>query len=321
MIVGRLLLEDDPGVRVVWAGRHRDLVPEGIPALDGWSCTARALRDRLQQAGELVVVDPMSFPWEAVRYAELDIPTTVRLPPELDPPALDQVLGGVLLDLLSPMDRLLEARPSVRDHLVRAWGVCGDCLVPVADDQALRAHLQQLAGAEPGAQAKGRKAVWTAVRTAVASIAAEHAAAAKADIVRIGVHGAEPCLARALERDLGLDPGAAAPGDDDVLDHLAVVIVPAGSGSQARQELFHRAHARLRSGGQLIVVATVVRLGSDEEPCPSTTTLVEDLQCATGLTLHTHELRSLRWATEPLSRGLLLAATSLALPRPRETAS
>lgn len=109
-----------PGDIVVWTGRHAGLWVDG---LDEWCCGRVELYDRLDVAPELIVLDALSFPWDALRPSDRDIPLVVALPPDLDEAGVEQVLGEAMLQYLTPYDRIIEARPEVREALARDYGL------------------------------------------------------------------------------------------------------------------------------------------------------------------------------------------------------
>ena len=116
------------GARAVWAGRWSSLVPGG---LDGFTCGRFALLQVMARASELVVLDPLSFPWEMLGPDDGDVPLVVALPPELSGEEIELLLGPVLASL-TPFDRLVEHRVEVRDHLGRRWGLPREVWIDVA---------------------------------------------------------------------------------------------------------------------------------------------------------------------------------------------
>ena len=105
---------------MVWAGRFRDTIAEG---LDGWICGRSELLLLIENASELVVLDPLSFPWETLRPADWDIPFVVALPSNLDANDISLVFGASMLSHLTPFDVLIDHRPAVREALTAEWGL------------------------------------------------------------------------------------------------------------------------------------------------------------------------------------------------------
>ena len=71
---------------------------------------------------------------------------------------------------------------------------------------------------------------------------------------------------------------------------------------------------RVAPAGRLLLLATVVRTGRSDDSPPSMSQLMEELQRASGTSLQVDDLKALRWANEPLHRGVLITATSLVVP-------
>ncbi len=120
MIAHPLLVDRSAGDRVVWGGRGTDQ-PTG--ALHGWNCGRTRLLAALEHASELVILDALSFPWESLGAGDRDVPLVVVLPDSCDAATINAVLGRVLLDHLTPHDRLVENRADVRAALAADWCV------------------------------------------------------------------------------------------------------------------------------------------------------------------------------------------------------
>lgn len=111
------------GGTVIWTGRHRGLLADG---LDEWHCGRVDLYARLDVAPELIILDALNFPWDALRPQDRDIPLVVALPPELDAVTIPLVLGPILFQHLTPYDRLIEGRSEVRQAVSGEYTVCPD---------------------------------------------------------------------------------------------------------------------------------------------------------------------------------------------------
>jgi len=110
------------GGRVIWGGRWSASTSVG-GARDGWNSDRTDLLAQLDGAAELVVLDALSFPWETMRPTDFDIPMVLALPATLDATAIEQVLGDVVLDRLTPHDVVVESREEVRRDLVARHGL------------------------------------------------------------------------------------------------------------------------------------------------------------------------------------------------------
>ena len=106
--------------RVVWTGRFRGTIAEG---LDGWNCGRSELLLLIENASELVVLDPLSFPWETLRPADWDTPFVVALPSDLNARDISLILGASMLSQLTPFDVLIDHRAAVREALTAEWGL------------------------------------------------------------------------------------------------------------------------------------------------------------------------------------------------------
>lgn len=110
--------------RVIWRGRAgadpaSHVLLEG--ALDGWSCDRAELSLLLAGAGELVVLDALSFPWEQLSDTDRDIPLVLALPEQLDAAGVRTVLDKPVLRHLTHHDVLLDPRAEVREQIGAAY--------------------------------------------------------------------------------------------------------------------------------------------------------------------------------------------------------
>lgn len=134
--------------RVIWRGRAGLDHPGFDGALDGWNCGRTALSARLADAGELVVVDALSFPWEQLSDTDRDIPLVLVLPESLDAGDIRTVLDRPVLRHLTPYDVLLEARPEVRDEIGATYRLAPEQWVSLADHSAASVYDALRARAE-----------------------------------------------------------------------------------------------------------------------------------------------------------------------------
>ncbi len=167
----------------------------------------------------------------------------------------------------------------------------------------------------PDSSTRHQKTVWRQVRRATGQAALEalgHALVANPVVTCCGV---DSVLAGALSRDLGVDVRRDDPaGPPGEMSHLVIAILGVGQSAGERLGVLRRAYQLLRPAGSLVLAATVVgesRTGRSRYP--SMAELTEELQAATGGGLHIEELRSVRWTREPIVRGVVLTAASLAV--------
>lgn len=294
----------DTSTRVVWAGRHpgsgSDVHGE---ELDGWTVAPSDLAARLDHATQLVVHDPLSFPWKVLGHGRRRVPLVAWLPVDVGVDDLTALLGDPLLRHVTAHDRLVEPRDDVRAALATAYrladGVWCDAEdeVPAPDPTtaAAKAHVYEVLGL---------------LRV---SLAADPAAQPVVSLPGRAGHLAGP-LTAASGLDVRAETVHPDPEKSDPFPSPDTVVCWLDDGGQPgaeRRALLATAMARLHPGGRLVLVGYVVTApGVDENP--SLSTLVEELTDAAGTMLHLTELRSVQWPGEPWSRGVLLEATSLA---------
>lgn len=107
----------------------------------------------------------------------------------------------------------------------------------------------------------------------------------------------------------GMSPARRAPAPG----HVGAVVLDGGT-VEERMTLLRHVTSTIRPGGTLMVVASVVTVPGSATPAPALGQLIEELTRATGGRLHLDEIRSVRWAAEPLCRGVRLSATLLTRP-------
>ncbi|MEO9324938.1 hypothetical protein ABFT23_15695 [Nocardioides sp. C4-1] len=294
------------GARVVWSGRFADELPDG---LDGWSTDAPALAVALDAADELVVLDPLSFPWRSLQ-GRRDLPVAVRLPHELTADEVDDLLGRPLLRHLGRHDRVLDDRDDHRRLLSERHDLPAEVWLPAAagwdehltapDGDVERRHRDKAAERQLVADVVADLDAWLdghpdgevevfAARSASIPVSALRRASAH----RIRRHGAPSDELHVPSPEgvlVWLDDGA--PSGDERVDLV---------GAAAR---------RVRVGGRIAVLAFVVdRPGGPANP--GIHRLVEDVAVATHGALHVDEVRSLRLGAEPWARVVLLGGTRL----------
>ncbi len=109
-------------VRIVYAGRLRP-APEIRDAvvLSEWDVLPADLHPLLAAAESLVVLDPLSFPFEHLRPDDIDIPMAVSLPGD-DRESIEALLGEICLTRIGPWDAVAagdELWDGLRD--LRRW--------------------------------------------------------------------------------------------------------------------------------------------------------------------------------------------------------
>lgn len=115
------------GRPVFYAGRFIDRVadaglPYGCILLDDWDVLPAQLADATEGATSLVVVDLLSFPFEALTGALRDIPLILVLPSGRDLEFLTTVFGQAVFGHLTFFDRVATPDPDVWEALRRRYG-------------------------------------------------------------------------------------------------------------------------------------------------------------------------------------------------------
>lgn len=101
--------------------------------------------------------------------------------------------------------------------------------------------------------------------------------------------------------------------------HVVAVTAPEVLPVPQRMGLFRRCVRATRAAGHLILVANVVGPGArhaDGRPVrtPTCSSLLEQLEAASGQGLQVLDLRSVRWGDEPVRRGVVLTMTRISVP-------
>jgi SAM-dependent methyltransferase len=104
---------DEPGSQravVAYVGKERvHEVPAGVIALGDWDVLPNELRPCLDRASALIILDVLSFPFEAMHEEHRDIPFVAVLPPTFDLDALVQLFDEPLFRHVTPFDRFVVA--------------------------------------------------------------------------------------------------------------------------------------------------------------------------------------------------------------------
>jgi hypothetical protein len=119
--------------------------------------------ERLAEAEQLVILEPMSFPYELMTEEDRDLPIVVQLPRKPDDEVLSLVLGGPLLSQLTPFDAIVLDYPSRHDfywkHYRIGWtqtilrsspGLLGE-LISRPDLSSMASHHLRELGHDPTA--------------------------------------------------------------------------------------------------------------------------------------------------------------------------
>lgn len=226
------------GRPVLYAGRFAPGIkeagtPDGCVLLDDWEVLPARLAAVVEGASDLVVLDPLSFPFESLTGALRDVPLVVVLPEGADADFLAAVFGEPVLGRLDFFDRVATADTAVWEDLRRRYRLAGGQLVRLVgagpEDAAeeiaalLRAEVPEN-GTDPAADGT-RPGVRRAARGSYPAKVAHRARRAALEPQFAAAHGgrAEDVPFRVLEvgageglRVAGFDPaGAEYHGLDD----------------------------------------------------------------------------------------------------------
>jgi hypothetical protein len=104
---------------VVYAGRFVDRLSAGdVPAVLGdWDVLPSQLAAAVEHATAIVVLDPFSFPFEAMSKDQRDVPLIVVLPREFDAAFLTSVFGKPVFEDLGFFDRVATADAALWEEL------------------------------------------------------------------------------------------------------------------------------------------------------------------------------------------------------------
>jgi SAM-dependent methyltransferase len=104
---------------VVYAGRFVDRMgdlPDGRTVLGDWDVLPSQLASALERATALVVLDPFSFPFEAMKD-QRDVPLILVLPGEFDAAFLSSVFGRPAFERLGFFDRVATGDAALWEEL------------------------------------------------------------------------------------------------------------------------------------------------------------------------------------------------------------
>ena len=145
---------------VIYAGRFVDQtaaadLPDGCVVLGEQDVLPHKLAGVLNCASTLVLLDPVSFPFEAMTDDQWDVPMVVVLPSGSDMESLTATLGTALFERLGFFDRIVAQHSVLWEELRRKYRWAESQRVPVVTThprEAIEAVLALLA-AEPAASA------------------------------------------------------------------------------------------------------------------------------------------------------------------------
>ena len=106
----------------VEAYRAKGYLPETCRVVSEWEMRAHEIRDLVHEARALVVVDPLSLPWEMLPEEGWEIPMAVLLDLGIESTALKTVLGPALFEHLGFFDYLMTRDTALWQSLRKEYG-------------------------------------------------------------------------------------------------------------------------------------------------------------------------------------------------------
>lgn len=108
---------------VIYAGRFANRFNGEIPdteVLSEWDVLPTELTSIMEKASFLVVLDPLSFPFEAITEEQWNVPLFVVLP-DYDADSLVSIFGTAFFEKLEPFDRVATTDPALWEDLRRRY--------------------------------------------------------------------------------------------------------------------------------------------------------------------------------------------------------
>lgn len=143
------------GSPVLYAGRFSDRVraalPGESPVLSDWDVLPAQLSAALQEASALVVLDPLSFPYETMPAEGWNLPLVLFLPPEHDAGFVQDILDEPVLRRMGFFDRLVVRDDDLWEALRSRHRWSGCQRLPVGGETPEEAAAEILARLETGA--------------------------------------------------------------------------------------------------------------------------------------------------------------------------
>lgn len=348
------------GRPVLYAGRFSGLVPDPSPdedhiVLGDWDVLPGQLAVATKDAGGLVVLDLLSFPFETLTGGAQNVPLILVLP-GLDPGFLSAVFGEMVFENLGFFDRVVTPDEKTWQHLRRTYSWSERQRI-VLEDYAIESGAAAILGllkaeglsgneaATPGGTRRD-KAMY---RSQAAALLPQFAAARGArdddvplDVLEVGAgdgrwatgfdlrgtrfHGldaseASVAVARAgfPEADFGrLDPDLVLPYDDETFDLVYGVDVMRPHPVAEKRTLISEMWRVARPGGRLLFLEDFV-FGADDrrrDVYPlSVNEFVKLLLQATAWQVVLEHAESVRYPGEDVARGGVIAVSRLGVPR------
>lgn len=340
------------GVRpVVYAGRSGEEVaglPEGAVVLDEWGVLPSDLAAAAEGADYFLVLDPLSFPFEAAARAHPDVPLVVVFPAEYDADFLAAVFEKPLFGRLDFFDRVAIPNDAVWNGLRRRYGwVTGQRLAPAPTGAEAYAEIPDGDGVSRNPRLE--KAVHLAQRAAMeprfAAARGDREEGLVLDVLEVGAgdgrwaYGLDPAatryvgldadeeLVRAARTNFAGCPGRsfgrlgedlALPYSEESFDLVFAVDVLHHHPAPAQSALLSEMWRVARPGGRLTFLQNFVAGACGGRPEPGhvvpVLAFVDLLIGATGGRVLLDHVRSLRYPGDDAFGAAVISLSKLGVP-------
>lgn len=329
---------------LVYPGRFDVAVPTGadVRVLSERDVLPARLWPLLDAADGIVIVDAWSFPFEALRGSDWDLPLAVALPHDIEPDTVVTALADDLFANLGPHDRLVTADEGLWRQLRERFSLTDGQRLQAGVDDTVGAAMEALS-ARNGDRSSLRhdkarhRVVAAAIRAQLAAAIAVQPTArpfAMLDVARGGQSWAALIRPEQAVDYVGVQLTAGDrdeatrqhPGDsfsawedplplaDERFDVAIATHVLASVETERRRSMLRELYRVTRPGGRLVLVEHVVPADSSDAPWLSTRTLIDDVLGATRRRVVTEHVRALRYPRENRYRTLVMTLTSIGVP-------
>lgn len=338
-------VEAEPGKLVVYAGREAQGLPvrEGEVLLGDRDAWPRQLWPALDSATLLLILDPMSFPYEQLRSDDEDLPIAVALSAPLEADDLVEVLATPLLARLSRFDLVITSDDRVwrtvrdRHRFGESQRLNSDPRDPHGVLEAVRRTLSSHEAAGDLRRAKARHVVEADVleprlRALTSPVSHQanpkvlhvgvgdgrwlrHVPPAAAEIVAVGPTS-EVETAEENHPDLQIDEwtdDGDLPFADEAFDVVFAVRAVTHRGPKLREQLLAEMWRVTAPGGRLVLVEEFVPQG-DARDALSFSGFSDLMLEVSAWRLTLDELRSLRYPGEIARHAALVELSKLGPP-------
>jgi SAM-dependent methyltransferase len=339
---------------VIYAGRFVDKMPDGgLPGdclvLGEQDALPHKLSGILDRANALILLDLLTFPFEAMVGDRWDVPMVVVIPSGLDVDTLTTDFGSLLFERLGFFDRLVVPNSATWDGLRRKYHWAEAQRVSVTSDhpsEVAKTICTLLADDGIDYGLRSNKALHrvqaAALEPRFAAAAEQHDTTAPLDVLEVGAgvgrwaSSFDPTEARFVgiearedlletaranfpeERFDHLGSDLLFPYEEESFDLVFSVTVMHRNPAPAKRTLLSEMWRVARPGGRLLMLENFVFPRQPEEPTVhpmSVTEFVDLILDATAGQVVLEHVESLRYPGEDLRRGGLISLLRLGVSR------